>query len=76
MSDFPKDINELPFNEAMALYEQMRQAYYDGNEQQLQQLRKQYPSMFEEETANLLRTTAECLSKMRAQPQTSKFTIH
>lgn len=74
MSTFPKDINLLPFNEALELYDQMRQAYYDSDDLTLELLKKQYPTLFESETANLLRTTVDLLNKMQKEPP--KFRIH
>jgi hypothetical protein len=76
MTDGPKDVNDLPFNEAMELYDRMRQAYYDGDEKELAELRKNYPSLFEEETANLLRTTAKHLTKLWGRNHNKKFTVH
>lgn len=74
MSTFPKDINLLPFNEALELYDQMRQAYYDGDDAALAMLKEQYPTLFESETANLLRTTVDLLNNMQKEPP--KFRIH
>lgn len=74
MSTVPKDINNLPFHEALELYNQMRQAYYDGDDRSIELLKKEHPSLFESETANLLRTTVDLLNKMQNEPP--KFTIH
>ena len=61
---FPIDINDLPFNEAIKLYNEMRQAYLDDDQNKLTIMKQQYPSMFESETAELLRDTKEILVKM------------
>lgn len=73
-SSFPKDVNLLPFHEALELYDQMRQAYFDDDQAALALLKKQYPSLFDTETANLLRTTVDLLNKMQKEPP--KFRIH
>lgn len=62
--NFPIDINDLPFNEAIKLYNEMRQAYLDDDQDKLAIMKQQYPSMFESETAELLRDTKEILVKM------------
>lgn len=74
MCSSPKDVNLLPFDEALDLYEKMRQAYYDDDSATIETLKKDYPTLFEAKTANLLRTTVDLLHKM--QKQKPKFSIH
>lgn len=76
MDTFPKDINLLPFNEAMEIYDTLRQAYLDGDEKKIEELRKKYPTLFDTETAQLLRETADCLEKMKKGRRKRKFTVH
>jgi hypothetical protein len=76
MNDLPIDINLLPFNDALEIYDKMRQAYLDDDKKMLSQLQKKYPSLFEEETASMLRSTVEILGKMKHTGDGPKFTIH
>ena len=72
--DFSIDVNELPFETALELYDEMRQAYLDGDEEKLTNMRRDYPTMFEPETALLLRKTADILDRLKKKQPS--FNIH
>jgi hypothetical protein len=59
-----KDINELPFDEALQLYRKMRKAMLENDEQTLITLKAVCPSMFEEANAKQLRLTNLAVNRL------------
>lgn len=57
-------INDLPFAQALQIYKQMRQAVLEDDETTLAKLKTEYPSLFEEETAQLLRITVQRVNQL------------
>jgi len=58
------NIDDLPFNKALVLYEQMKQAALDNDQITLERLKKSYPSLFQKTTVNLLRITVKRVNKL------------
>ena len=59
-----KDINELPFDDALQLYRKMRKALLEDDQETLTTLKALCPSMFEEENAKQLRLTNLAVNRL------------
>ena len=57
-------IDDLPFEEAIALYQQLRQATHNNDSATIADLRNRYPSLFDPETASRLREANRLVNKI------------
>ena len=57
-------IDDLPFDEAIALYQQLRQATHDDDTVAIADLHNRYPSLFEPDTAKRLRDANRLANKV------------
>jgi hypothetical protein len=57
-------IDDLPFETALKLYQQLRQAMHDDDTTAIADLRNRYPSLFDPDTANRLREANRLANKI------------
>ncbi len=57
-------IDDLPFEEAIEIYQQLRQATHDDDNATIADLRNRYPSLFDPDTASRLREANRLANKI------------
>ncbi len=71
-----RDIQDIPFDEALNRYYEMREAYLHDDTEKLGELRAIHPEMFEESTAKQLRETALLAKRFEREPRHNDITDH